>query len=58
MGVLHKCHVFHLFSGAGVSDSIGLGLLGPITIYEGDGHVGSVHATEVVLGQVTGRDIL
>jgi hypothetical protein len=56
--VLHKCHVFHFFSGDGVNDGVCLVLLGPMVIPEGDGHVGSVHAAEVVLGQVAGRETL
>jgi hypothetical protein len=58
MGVLHKCHVFHFFSGDGVDDGVCQMLLGPMVISEGDGHVGSVHSVEVVLGQVAGREIL
>jgi hypothetical protein len=41
-----------------VNDCIGLVLLGPMVIPEGDGHVGSVHAAEVVLRQVARREIL
>jgi hypothetical protein len=58
MGVFHKCHVFHFLSGDGVNNGIGFGLLGPMVISEGDGHMGSVHATHFVLGQVGGREIL
>jgi hypothetical protein len=58
MGVFHKGHVFHLFSGDGVNDCIGLLLLGTMVIFKGDGHMGSVHAAEVVLGQVAGRETL
>jgi hypothetical protein len=43
-GVFHKGHVFHFFSCDGVNDCIGLVLMGPMVIYQGDGHVGSVHA--------------
>jgi hypothetical protein len=43
-GVVHKCHVFHLFSGDGVDDCIGVVLLRPVVISEFDGDVGSVHA--------------
>jgi hypothetical protein len=57
-GVLHKCHVFHFFSDDGVNDCIGLVLLGSMVIPEGDGHMGVVHAAEVVLGEVVGREIL
>jgi hypothetical protein len=53
--VFHKGHVFHFFSGEGVNDCIGLVLLGPMLISQGDGHVGSVHAAKVVLGQVSGE---
>jgi hypothetical protein len=51
-------HVFHFFSGDGVNDCIGLVLLGPMVISQGDGHVGSVHAAKVFLGQVAGSKIL
>jgi hypothetical protein len=57
-GVFHKGHVFHLFSGDGVNDCIGLMCLGPMVISKGDGHVGSFHAAEVVLIQVAGSKIL
>jgi hypothetical protein len=57
-GVFHEGHVFHFFSGDGVNDCIGLVLLGPMVISQGDGHVGSVHAAKVILGQVAGSDIL
>jgi hypothetical protein len=53
-GVFHKGHVFHFFSGDGANDCIGLMHLGPLVIFKGDGHVGSVHAAEVVLRQVAG----
>jgi hypothetical protein len=33
-------------------------LLRPMVISEGDGHVGSVHSAEVVLGKVEGRESL
>jgi hypothetical protein len=56
--VFHKGHVFHFFSGDGVNDCIGLVLLGPMVISQGDGHVGSVHAAKVVLGQVPWGKIL
>jgi hypothetical protein len=57
-GVFHKGHLFHFFSGDGVNDCIGLVLLGSMVISQGDGHVGSVHAVKVVLGQVVGSKIL
>jgi hypothetical protein len=57
-GVFHKGHVLHFFSSDGVNDCIGLVLLGPMVISQGDGHVGSVHAEKVVLGQVPGSKIL
>jgi hypothetical protein len=57
-GVLNKGHVFHFFSGDGVNDCIGLMYLGTMVIYQGDDHVGSVHAAKVVLGQVAGSKIL
>jgi hypothetical protein len=57
-GVIHKRHVFHFFSGDGVDDGVRLVLLGSMVITEGDGHVGSVHSAEVVLGQVAGSEIL
>jgi hypothetical protein len=56
--VFHECHVFHFFSGDWVNDCIGLVLLGSMSIYQGDGHVGNVHAAKVVLGQVSGRKIV
>jgi hypothetical protein len=56
--VFHKCHVFHLFSSDRVNDCIGLLLLVPMAISQGDGHVGSVHAAKVVVGQVPGGNIL
>jgi hypothetical protein len=58
MGVLHKCHVFHLFSHDGVDDGVCQMLLRPMIISEGDGHMGCVHAAEVNLRQVAGREIL
>jgi hypothetical protein len=58
MGVPHKRHVFHLFSVDGVDDGVRLVLLLPTLSPEGDGHVDSVHSAEVVLGQVTGSEIL
>jgi hypothetical protein len=33
-------------------------MLGPMVIPQGDYHVGSVHAAEVVLEQAVGREIL
>jgi hypothetical protein len=32
MGVFHKGHVFHFFSGDGVNDCIGLMYLGPMVV--------------------------
>jgi hypothetical protein len=58
MGVLHKCHVLHFFPGDVVDDGVCQMLLRPMVISEGDGHVGSIHSSEVVLGQVAGRDIM
>jgi hypothetical protein len=49
--------MYSIFFVDGVNDGIGLVLLGPMVITEGDDHVGSVHAAEVVLGQVAGREI-
>jgi hypothetical protein len=57
-GLFHKAHVFHFFSGDGVNDCIGLMYLGPMVISQGDGHLGSVHAEKVALGQVAGSKIL
>jgi hypothetical protein len=48
-GIFHECHVFYLFSGDGVDDGVGLVLLIPMVASQGDGHVRSVHAAEVVL---------
>jgi hypothetical protein len=53
--VFHKGHVFNFFSGDGVNDFIGLVLMVPMSISQGDCHVGSVHAAEVVLEQVSGE---
>jgi hypothetical protein len=44
--------------GDGVNDCIGLVLMVPMVVYQGDGHVGSVHAAKVVLGQVSGGNFL
>jgi hypothetical protein len=52
--VFHKGHVFHFFPSDWVNACIGLVFLGPMVISQGDGHVGSVHAAKVVLGQVPG----
>jgi hypothetical protein len=56
--VFQKGHVFHFFSSDWVNDCIGVVLLGPMVISQGDGHVGSFHIAEVVLGQGPGRNIL
>jgi hypothetical protein len=56
--VFHKGHAFHLFSGDGVNDCIVLMCLVPMVIYQGDGHVVSVHVAKVVLGQFPGGKIL
>jgi hypothetical protein len=58
MWVLHERRVFHFFSGDWVDDGVGLVPLRPMVIPEGDGHVGGVHSTKVVLRQVAGRDCL
>jgi hypothetical protein len=50
--------VINFFSCDGVDDGVCLGLLGPMVIPEGDGHVSSVHSAEVVWGQVAGSEIL
>jgi hypothetical protein len=39
--VFHEGHVFNLFSGDWVEDCIGLVLLGPMSISQGNVHVGS-----------------
>jgi hypothetical protein len=39
-----------------VDDGVGLAFPRPIVGSQGDGHVCSVHAAEVVLGQVAGRE--
>jgi hypothetical protein len=39
-----------------VDDGVCLMLLVPMVVSEGDGHVGGFHSTEVVLGQVVGRE--
>jgi hypothetical protein len=57
-GVFHKGHVFHLFSSDWVNECIGVVLLVPMMIYQGDCHVGSFHAAKVVLGQVSWGKIL
>jgi hypothetical protein len=57
-GEFPKGHVFRFFSGDGVNDCIGLVLLVPMVISQGDGHVGSVYASKVVLGKVAGSKIL
>jgi hypothetical protein len=41
-----------------VDDGVCLVLLRPMVVSESDGHVDSVHSTEVVLGQVVGRESL
>jgi hypothetical protein len=51
--VFHKGHVFHFFSSDGVNKCIGFVMMGPMAISQGDGHVGSVHATKFVWGQVS-----
>jgi hypothetical protein len=56
--VFHKGHVFHFFSSDWVKDCIGVVLLVPMVISQGDVHVGSFHVAEVVLGQVPGGKIL
>jgi hypothetical protein len=56
--VFHKGHIFHFFSSDLVNDCIGLVLLVPMVISQGNGHVGSVHAVKVVLGQISGGKIL
>jgi hypothetical protein len=56
--VFHEGHVFHFFSGDWVNECICLVLLGPMSISQGDAHVGSVHIAKVVLGQVSGGSIL
>jgi hypothetical protein len=58
MGVFNKGHVLYFVSCDGVNDCIGLVLLGPMVISQGDGHVGSFHAAKFVLGQVAGSTIL
>jgi hypothetical protein len=40
-----------------VDDGVFLVLPIPMVVSEGDDHVGGVHSTEVVLGQVAGRDL-
>jgi hypothetical protein len=55
MGILHECHVFHFFPSYRVDDGLGLVLPRPRVGSQGDGHVRSVHASEVVLGQVAWR---
>jgi hypothetical protein len=57
MGVFHKSRVLHFLSGDGVNNCVGLVLLGPMVIPEGDGHVGGIHVIKGVLGQVAGREI-
>jgi hypothetical protein len=58
VGILHKCHVFHLFSNDGADDGLCLVLLRPMVVSEGNGHVDGVHSAKVVLGQVAGRESL
>jgi hypothetical protein len=57
-GVFHQGHVFHFFNGDRANDCIGLLLLGPIVISQGDGNVYSVDAAKFVLGKVSRRKIL
>jgi hypothetical protein len=56
--VFHKGHVLHFFASDWVKDCIGLVLLGPMAISQCYIHVGSIHAAKVVLGQVSGGNIL
>jgi hypothetical protein len=56
--VFHKGHVFHFFSSDWVNNCVGLVLMEPMSISQGDGHVDSFHAAEVVLGQVLGGNLL
>jgi hypothetical protein len=57
MGVFHKCCVFYFLSSDGVNNCVGLVMLGPMVIPEGDGHVGGVHVIKSVLGQVAEKDV-
>jgi hypothetical protein len=56
--IFHKGHLFHFFTGDWVNNYICLVLLGPMVIYQGDGHMDSVHAAKIVLGKVAGNKIL
>jgi hypothetical protein len=56
--VFHEGRVFHLFSSDWVNDCIGVMLLGPMVISQGDIHVGSSHVPKFVLRQIYGRHIL
>jgi hypothetical protein len=55
-GILREYHVFHFFPRDGVDDGVGFVSLRLMVVSQGDGHVRSVNATEVVLGQVAYRE--
>jgi hypothetical protein len=55
MGILHECHEFNFFPRDEVDKGIYLVLLRPMDVSQGEGHVYSVHAVEVVLGHVAWR---
>jgi hypothetical protein len=43
-GILHECHVFHFVPRCGVVNGVGLVLLIPVVVSEGDDHVGCVNS--------------
>jgi hypothetical protein len=54
---LKRGHVGKSHTGAG-NDCIGVMLLGPMVISQGDSHVGIFHVPKVILRQISGRKIL
>jgi hypothetical protein len=56
MGILYECHVLHFFPSGGVDDGSCLVLMRLMVVSNGDSHGVGVHSTEVVLGQVVGRE--
>jgi hypothetical protein len=56
--VFHEGCVFHFFSSDWVNDCIGVMLLGPMVISQGDSHDDGFYVPKVVLRQISGRKIL
>jgi hypothetical protein len=56
--VIHEGRVFHWFAGYWTDHCAGKMLLGPMICSEGNCRVGSIHAPEIMLRQISGGKIL